>query len=87
MILLLFSIGIEFSLAKLSRLKLLIFGGGGLQVALAGLGVLGIEVDPERNEALSDQARRISPDGSAVDVLVVPTDEEIAIAQGAVSLL
>lgn len=53
----------------------------------AGLGVLGVEVDPDRNGARSDQARRISPEGSAVDVLVVPTDEEIAIAQGAVSLL
>jgi acetate kinase len=56
------------------------------QVA-AGLGVLGIEVDPDRNAAGSDQPRRISPDGAAVAVLVVPTDEEIAIAQGAVSLL
>ncbi|MBU8897090.1 cation:proton antiporter [Corallococcus sp. M34] len=34
-ILLLFSIGIEFSLEKLARLQKLIFGGGGLQVGLA----------------------------------------------------
>lgn len=53
----------------------------------AGLGVLGIEVDAERNTARSMGARRISPDGSAVEVLVVPTDEELAIAQAAVSLL
>ena len=33
-ILLLFTIGIEFSLEKLARIKTLIFGGGGLQVAL-----------------------------------------------------
>jgi len=36
-ILLLFTIGIEFSLAKLSRLTTLIFGGGGLQVLLASV--------------------------------------------------
>jgi CPA2 family monovalent cation:H+ antiporter-2 len=34
-ILLLFTIGIEFSLEKLARSKRLIFGGSGLQVALA----------------------------------------------------
>lgn len=34
-LLLLFTIGIEFSLEKLARIKRLIFGGGGLQVALA----------------------------------------------------
>jgi CPA2 family monovalent cation:H+ antiporter-2 len=41
-ILLLFTIGIEFSLEKLARIKALIFGGGGLQVTLASLGVLGL---------------------------------------------
>jgi monovalent cation:H+ antiporter-2, CPA2 family len=37
-ILLLFTIGIEFSLEKLARIKTLIFAGGGLQVALASAG-------------------------------------------------
>ena len=37
-ILLLFTIGIEFSLEKLARIQRLIFGGGGLQVALASAG-------------------------------------------------
>jgi monovalent cation:H+ antiporter-2, CPA2 family len=41
-ILLLFTIGIEFSLEKLARIKALIFGGGGLQVSLASLCVLGV---------------------------------------------
>jgi CPA2 family monovalent cation:H+ antiporter-2 len=40
-ILLLFTIGIEFSLQKLARIKRLIFGGGGLQVGLATLLTLG----------------------------------------------
>lgn len=52
-----------------------------------GLGVLGIEVDPDRNEARRDQPRRISPNGARVEVLVVPTDEELVIARGTVSLL
>lgn len=41
-ILLLFTIGIEFSLAKLARIKRLIFGGGGLQVGLATLLTMGV---------------------------------------------
>ncbi|HEV7624676.1 MAG TPA: acetate kinase [Amnibacterium sp.] len=46
-----------------------------------GLGHLGIRVDPDRNEVPSKQARRISPDGAPVAVLVVPTDEELEIAR------
>ncbi len=41
-ILLLFTIGIEFSLEKLARIKTLIFGGGGLQVGLATMATMGI---------------------------------------------
>ncbi|HZG53795.1 MAG TPA: cation:proton antiporter [Pyrinomonadaceae bacterium] len=41
-ILLLFTIGIEFSLQKLARIKRLIFGGGGLQVGLATLLTMGV---------------------------------------------
>jgi len=48
---------------------------------LDGLGGLGINVDPERNAARSSQARVISPDGAATTVLVVPTNEELAIAR------
>ena len=55
--------------------------------ATAGLGVLGIEIDPARNTAEADGPRRISPDGAPVDVLVVPTDEERAIARQAASLI
>jgi acetate kinase len=45
--------------------------------ALAGLTALGIAVDPDRNEA---NARIISPDGAPIAVCVVPTDEELEIA-------
>jgi CPA2 family monovalent cation:H+ antiporter-2 len=41
-ILLLFTIGIEFSLEKLARIKRLIFGGGGLQVVLASAATVGL---------------------------------------------
>ncbi|MDY7103877.1 MAG: acetate kinase [Actinomycetota bacterium] len=46
----------------------------------AGLAFLGIGVDADRNTAPSDAPRIISPDNSPVTVLVVPTDEEMAIA-------
>jgi CPA2 family monovalent cation:H+ antiporter-2 len=41
-ILLLFTIGIEFSLEKLAQIKTLIFGGGGLQVVLTTAAVTGL---------------------------------------------
>ncbi|MEP9392017.1 acetate kinase [Gordonia sp. VNQ95] len=49
--------------------------------ALAGLENYGIVVDPERNVVRSRQPRRISTDDSPVAVLVVPTNEELAIAR------
>ncbi len=54
---------------------------------LAGLERLGIEVDPLRNRASGEGARRISADRSSVQVLVVPTNEELAIARQVVDLL
>jgi acetate kinase len=49
--------------------------------ALAGLERLGITVDPARNAGRGE--RIISPDGAAVAVYVVPTDEEREIADQA----
>ncbi|MEU5759343.1 acetate kinase [Nocardia sp. NPDC047648] len=51
--------------------------------ALAGLSRFGIEVDPVANTAESRAARFISPSGTPVAVLVVPTNEELAIARAA----
>lgn len=51
--------------------------------ALAGLELLGIEVDDERNERQSSVARLISPSGASVAVLVIPTNEELEIARQA----
>ncbi|MGG1313415.1 acetate kinase [Cohnella laeviribosi] len=46
-----------------------------------GLTFLGLELDEERNQARSKQTRRITTDSSKVDVLVVPTNEELLIAR------
>ncbi|MFD4368542.1 acetate kinase [Rhodococcus sp. NPDC058521] len=51
--------------------------------SLAGLERLGIEVDAARNENGARGERRISSDGSSVEVLVIPTNEELAIARAA----
>nr|CRL80650.1 acetate kinase AckA [Mycolicibacter nonchromogenicus] len=50
--------------------------------ALAGLDGLGIAVDPERNRT-GKGARIISAEGSRTTVMVVPTNEELAIARAA----
>jgi acetate kinase len=55
--------------------------------SLAGLERLGISVDPERNAGRSSKPKVISPEGSEVTVLVVPTNEELEIAREAVALL
>ncbi|QLL08093.1 acetate kinase [Mycobacterium vicinigordonae] len=54
--------------------------------ALAGMEELGIELDLERNSAGSG-SRRISSDGSRITVLVIPTNEELAIARDCLSVL
>ena len=53
---------------------------------LAGLEPLGIRLDPDRNAGRGGP-RVISTDDSAVTVLVVPTNEELAIARAALALV
>lgn len=53
--------------------------------ALAELEMYGIKIDEEKNAERSDQARIISTDDSTIKVLVVPTNEELAIARYAKS--
>jgi acetate kinase len=55
--------------------------------ALAGLTGLGVTLDEHRNESREKVARRISSDDSRTTVLVVPTDEEFAIACACVALI
>lgn len=54
--------------------------------AMANLEMYGIKIDPERNDLPNDGPREISTDDSAVKVFVVPTNEELAIAQKAAAL-
>lgn len=55
--------------------------------ALSGLAALGIELDADLNESPSREARRISAESSPVTVLVIPTDEELAIARACVQVV
>jgi acetate kinase len=55
--------------------------------ALAGMSELGIVVDDDRNASTDKGARRISADDSPVAVLVVRTNEELAIARECVTAL
>jgi acetate kinase len=54
---------------------------------LTGMGELGILFDEDRNLSPDSGARRISEDGSPIAVLVIPTNEELAIARDCVSVL
>ncbi|NNC74934.1 MAG: acetate kinase [Acidimicrobiia bacterium] len=51
-----------------------------------GLGFLGLRIDPGRNRS-GDGERVVSPDGATASVLVVPTDEELAIAHDTLSVV
>ncbi|MCI7076925.1 MAG: acetate kinase, partial [Campylobacter sp.] len=46
-----------------------------------GLEIFGIEIERAKNEQNSHEDRDISKDGSKIKILVIPTDEELAIAQ------
>src|SRR3712207_4497423 len=81
-------------LVQLGRLDVLSFTAGvgennaALRAAVvAGLGGLGLAVDPVRNDRPGREARVISPDAAPVTVAVVPTNEELEIARQAVALL
>jgi acetate kinase len=55
--------------------------------AVAGMGELGVLLDEEHNLSPDAAARRISQDDSPITVLVVPTNEELAIARDCASAL
>lgn len=49
--------------------------------ACGGLTELGIQIDPARNDAVAGKEGEISPDGSRIRVMVIPTNEELLIAR------
>ena len=55
--------------------------------ACAGLEHMGIVVDAGKNAGRSRETRNISPEGTRVPVLVVPTNEELAIAEATLAVL
>lgn len=55
--------------------------------AVAGMEELGIVLDERRNLGGGKGARQISADGSPITVLVIPTNEELAIARDCVNVL
>ncbi|MFI7455526.1 acetate/propionate family kinase [Nonomuraea sp. NPDC049714] len=74
--------------ALLGRVDAIVFTGGVGEndaatraACLAGLGRLGIAVDPGSNQGESAGERAVSPPGAEVPVLVIPTDEEWEIAR------
>lgn len=80
--------------AELGGVDLLVFTGGvgensaGVRRrAVERLGFLGLAIDPVRDDRSHSGARVISPEGAAVAVLVVPTNEERQIAREAELLL
>lgn len=78
--------------AVLGRVDALVFTAGVGEhdartraLAVSGLSRLGIEIDPVRNAAWETGPRTISPEGAEVAVLVIPTDEEMEIADQTVA--
>jgi acetate kinase len=57
------------------------------QMVCAGLEELGIVIDPGKNNAGGGNCREIQSDRSKVKVLVIPTDEEKAIARETLNVL
>lgn len=55
--------------------------------ALSGLATLGVELDEHLNDSAVRGPRRISVDKSPTTVLVIPTDEELAIARACVGAI
>jgi acetate kinase len=55
--------------------------------ALAGMAALGIELDEQLNTSSEKAARRISAATSRTTVLVIPTDEELAIARACLDVI
>jgi acetate kinase len=81
-------------LAIEGRTRAILFGGGIGEHAdeirariCAGLEHLGIVVDADRNRAANAHEFRFSADGSAIDLYVIPLDEELYIARAAAAVL
>ncbi len=57
------------------------------QKSTAGMEFLGIHLDQEQNRRLNSSRGRISRQDSPVAVFIIPTDEELVIAEDTYALL
>ena len=80
--------------AVLGRVDVIVFTAGAgendeivRRLSVAGLESLGIAIDPVRNDERSREPRIISPDWTSTLVMVVPTNEELAIARQCIALI
>jgi acetate kinase len=80
--------------AALGGLDILVFAGGigengpeSRTEICKNLEYLGIEIDPKKNDNLRSKEMVISPDNARVKVMVVPTDEELVIAEDTVEII
>ena len=80
--------------AVLGELHAVVFTGGIGENSAAirdmvcsNLGIIGIELDDERNRSSGTGDRDVSTDGSRVRVLVIPTNEELMIARDTVEVV
>ncbi len=80
--------------AALGGMDVLVFTGGIGENAVfvrektcEGLEFLGVHIDPKRNEEGSGKETLISPDAGRAKVYVIPTDEELVIAEETVRLV
>jgi acetate kinase len=55
--------------------------------ALANMTALGVDLDEDLNASSARDARRVSAENSPTTVLVIPTDEELAIARACVEVI
>jgi acetate kinase len=74
--------------AVIKRIDAIVFTGGigensavVRERACSGLDNLGISLDLKKNKAVSGRISEIQPDGAAIKVLVIATDEELEIAR------
>ena len=57
------------------------------RLVMRGLTDLGIEIDEVVNDVRSPEARTISPEGTKIRVMIVPTNEELAIARQSLEIV
>ncbi len=81
-------------LAELGNCDAIVFTGGVgengsemREMILEGLAPLGIELDKEKNNVRAKQNTCVSKDGSKIAIWVIPTNEELMIAQDTMNLI